>query len=200
MGIRAKRLIFILFLFSVGLAVCLLCHELVGVCSRKPSRSQTLSADLNGDGKNEQYILERGQLKVSQADKLIWQTDDQWWVDSFFLADSDNNGVVELNISLWKKGRFGSSKPFWIEDDQQTFSNHFFVYKLVGSEMKMVWGSSDLKSPNCSFEIYDYDQDGKNELVVIEGVSKWYSHCVGTHFATWRWNGWGFTNLTRTEL
>lgn len=197
---RVKYLIFILFIVSVGLAICLLCRELVEVCSRLLPRTQVLSADLNGDGTNEQYYLGRGQLRVSQANKLIWSSDDRWWVDSFVLADSNNDGVTELNISLWKKGRFGSSKPFWIEDDQQTVSNHFFVYKMVENEIKMVWGSSDLKSPNCSFEIYDYDRDGKNELVVLEGIGKWYSRCVGIQFATWRWNGWGFTNLTRTEL
>jgi len=70
---------------------------------------------LNNNSIMENYNLEDGQLTIRENEKAVWQSPDDWWVDSFVLADSNNDGILDINLSLWKSGNFGSSKPFWIE-------------------------------------------------------------------------------------
>ena len=65
--------------------------------------------------------------------------------------------------------------------------------------MKPVWHSSNLSAPNCEFKIADVDNDGKNDLIVVEGDYSQSPNCKGIHLALWRWNGWGFSNEWRSE-
>jgi len=161
--------------------------------------STQADADLNGDTKFERYLLKNGQLIVTEDIIMVWQSPNEWKVDQFSLADSNNDGVTDLNFSLWKAGNFGSSQPFWIENNDMSIKNHFFVLNYENDTMRHVWGSSNLALPNCEFQIADVDDDGINELIVIEG-NYWNIHeCKGEYVAVWKWNDWGFTNQWRSE-
>lgn len=155
-------------------------------------------ADLNGNMVDEVYTLAKAKLIVVEGEKIIWQSPETWQVDNFVLADVNNDGVIDLNLSLWKEGSFGASKPFWIKENDLSTKNHFFIYDLVGDEVKMIWGSSNLGVPNCEFAIADMDNNGQNELLVIEGEYKNNTFCDGEYVALWQWNGWGFTNNWRS--
>jgi len=155
--------------------------------------------DMDNDSISESFRLENGRLTISKNSKKIWQTPADWWIDNFILADSNNDGVLDINLSLWKSGSFNSSKPFWIKQDDLSVKNHFFVYDLVGGKMKSIWGSSNLKVPNCEFKIEDIDADGKNDLIAVEGDYSQTPHCNGNYVAVWKWDGWGFSNEWRSE-
>ena len=155
-------------------------------------------ADMNKNSILEKYSLEKGKMTIEEDLKVIWRSPDDWWVDDFIIADSNNDGNLNLNISFWRKGSFGSSRPFWIEDDEKV-GNHFFIYDLNENDLNLVWGSSNLSAPNCEFKFADIDGDGKNELIVIEGDYKEGYLCKGKHLAIWSWNGWGFSNNWRSE-
>ena len=161
----------------------------------KPAKSA--AADLDGDGINEDYVLQNGALKVTAGSALVWQSLPEWWVDDFVLADSNNDGRIDLNLSVWKAGDFGPSHPFWIKENDQSVKNHFFIFDFRGGRLKPVWQSSNLEAPNCRFEIADADHDGKNELLALEGDYADWPACAGKYQALWRWNGWGFTNWWR---
>jgi len=156
-------------------------------------------ADLDNDLVPENYDLENGILTITENEKMIWQSPSDWWIDDFILADSNNDGVVDINLSLWKSGSFGTSKPFWIKENDMSIKNHFFVLDFSGGSMKQVWGSSNLAEPNCEFKIADVDNDGKNDLVVIEGDYLQKPKCDGNYVAVWKWNDWGFSNEWRSE-
>lgn len=162
-------------------------------------KKKLVIADLNDDSINEKYSLDRGALKISQETKTIWQSPSDWWVDDFSLADSTNDGTVNINLSVWKPGDFGSSKPFWVKENDRSVKNHFFVFRLDGQEIRPVWQSSNLAVPNCEFLLEDIDNDGKNELVVIEGDYDDGRSCQGKYLAVWRWNDWGFFNQWRSQ-
>ncbi|PKM91305.1 hypothetical protein CVU82_01760 [Candidatus Falkowbacteria bacterium HGW-Falkowbacteria-1] len=162
--------------------------------------SKEESADLDNDSVLEKYILENGVIKVFEMGNFIWQSPVDWWVDDFALVDSDNSGNLNLNLSLWKEGNFGSSKPFWIKENDMSIKNHFFIYEFsVDKEFKQVWSSSNLAVPNCEFKIGDVDMDGKNDLIVIEGSYLDDFSCKGNYVAVWKWNSWGFSNEWRSE-
>ena len=155
-------------------------------------------ADLDNNSVSENYNLANGQLTITENEKTIWQSPSDWWIDNFVLADSNNDGITEINLSLWKSGSFGASKPFWIEENDVSVKNHFFVLGFSDGSIKQLWGSSNLPEPNCEFKIADVDNDGKNDLVVLEGDYGQKPQCIGNYLAVWKWNGWGFTNEWRS--
>jgi len=140
------------------------------------------------------FLLKDGILQVSKNSETIWKTPADWWVDDFILADSDNDGQTEINLSLWKSGNFGPFKPFWIKENDASVKNHLFVYKWKGGEAKAEWQSSNLPEPNCQIAVRDINGDGQNELVVVEGDYQDWPDCRGQYAAVWKWDGWGFEN------
>jgi poly-gamma-glutamate synthesis protein (capsule biosynthesis protein) len=155
--------------------------------------------DLDNDFITEECSLENGLLTITKNSKIVWQSPNDWWIDDFIIADSNNDGILNINLSLWKAGNFGSSKPFWVEENDMSVKNHFFVYNFIDDKMEQVWGSSNLSNPNCEFQIEDIDNDGKNDLIVIEGDYSENQKCSGNYVAVWKWNGWGFSNEWRSE-
>jgi len=155
--------------------------------------------DLNNNSILENYILEKGKLIITENLKTIWQSPNDWWIDNFVLADSNNDKIIDINLSLWKSGNFDTSKPFWIEENDMSIKNHFFIFNLIDDTIKQIWGSSNLTRPNCEFKIADIDNNGKNDLIVIEGDYLEKPKCSGNYVAVWKWNDWGFSNEWRSE-
>jgi len=156
-------------------------------------------ADLDNDSISENYVLENGRLAITENSKMIWQSPSDWWIDDFVLADSNNDGIVDINLSLWKSGNFGTSKPFWVKKNDMSVKNHFFVLDFVSGSINQIWGSSNLGEPNCEFKIADIDNDGENDLIVIEGNYSQKPKCNGNYVAVWKWNDWGFSNEWRSD-
>lgn len=160
--------------------------------------SRQFKADIDGDGIKESYKLSDGELAIVENDKTIWRSEKNWRVDDLVLADANNDGEMELNISVWKPGNFGSSKPFWVEKNDESVKNHFFVYRMTDDKFQPLWHSSNLEFPNTRFSFFDIDDDKKNELIVSESKYKREKECAKNYLAVWRWNEWGFTNIWRS--
>ncbi len=156
-------------------------------------------ADLDNNSIQETYTLKNGRLTIIENSKIVWQSPTDWWIDNFILADSDNDKVLDINLSVWKAGNFGTSKPFWIKENDMSVKNHFFVFDFIDETMRPIWQSSNLEAPNCEFVFADIDGDGKNDLIVIEGDYSQKPKCNGNYVAVWKWNGWGFSNEWRSE-
>lgn len=143
--------------------------------------------------------LMHNQLSLLKDSAVIWQTPITQKVVMAQFADVTNSANSTINYSLWKSKKYGRDKPFWKKDSaQQTPRNHFFIYKYNADKVIPVWGSSDLDAPNCKFAIADVNNDGKNELITLEGDYANYPECSGKYLGIWVWNGWGFTNLWRS--
>lgn len=155
-------------------------------------------ADLNNNSHLEECILKDGRLRIYHGAILIWESPDTWWVDDFQIADSTSDGLMNINISAWRAGNFGYSKPLWVEENDMSIRNHFFVMKFARGKVKPVWMSSNLPKPNREFAFADVDLDGRLELVVIEGEYGDDSLCGGNYVAVWQWDEWGFTNEWRS--
>ncbi|MDD4238809.1 MAG: CapA family protein [Desulfotomaculaceae bacterium] len=168
--------------------------------ARKPLLESRLEKcrrfDLDQDGDCEDYTLQDGKLRVSTGAQTIWESQDDWWVDDFFLGDADNDGVFDLNLLVWKSGSFGRHKPFWITRDDMSVKNHLFIFKRVEGCFKAVWQSSNLDRPNYEAALADLDGDGKNELLVTEGD---YADPEKREAGIWKWNGWGFSKIAYGE-
>mgnify|MGYP000956882423 CR=1 FL=1 len=157
------------------------------------------AGDLDGDGKAEEYLLSDETLTVREETQELWKSSPDWRVESFALGDVDNDGKINLVISLWKKGSFDKIRPFWHTAEDVSYKNHLFVYEFQEDTLKPVWCSSDLARPILSFAIRDINDDGLNELVVEEGQ---YRKMAGDRYSpdpdgpvrssVWQWEEWGF--------
>ncbi|HHY74690.1 MAG TPA: hypothetical protein GX497_15975 [Bacillus bacterium] len=146
--------------------------------------------DLDGNGIKEEFALRDGKITVKADSRLIWQSPKNWWVDYFFLGDTNNDGISELNLLVWKEGSFGSQKPFWIEEEDTEVKNHFFIFKLEQGDMKPVWQSSNLDFPNYCADNINFNSDGETELLTVEGS---YTDPYKREVTLWKWDGWGFS-------
>lgn len=96
-------------------------------------RDVELAADLDGDGVDEAIVLRDRHLVVRAGGKgeealpgapgeaadgapgaVLFETPPEWQVSDAFAADFDGDGAVELAFLLWKRGNYGSSRPFWV--------------------------------------------------------------------------------------
>ncbi|WP_458413366.1 hypothetical protein ACNQFZ_00255 [Schinkia sp. CFF1] len=154
---------------------------------------KTEQIDLDENGVTEEFSLHNGKITVKGDSHTIWESPDTWWIDYFFLGDTNNDGNFELNLLVWKEGSFGPHKPFWIEEEDTEVKNHLFIFKLEKSKIKPVWQSSNLDSPNYCADSIDLNGDGKNELITIEGS---YTDPFKREITIWKWNGWGFSRIS----
>lgn len=183
-------------IFTILMFVLLIAHGLFSDSKDSGTLSQ---ADLDSDGITEEYLLIDHCLSVREGGRVLWQSPSDWRIDNFAIGDVNNDGTVNLVITLWKTGSFGTVKPFWQTGVDDSYKNHLFVFRLKDKEMKQVWCSSDLDCPIVSFTIQDIDDDSLFELVVEEGQ---YRKIAGERYtldrfawvrkAVWRWDEWGF--------
>ncbi|MGI5823795.1 MAG: hypothetical protein ACOX6Z_07620 [Dethiobacteria bacterium] len=158
---------------------------------------QSRRFDLDGDGVLEKYILQKGILTVYVDSRLLWQSPAHWWVDYFFFGDVNDDGLPELNLSVWKEGSFGPRKPFWLQTEDSSVKNHLFIYKLAGECFKPVWQSSNLDCPNYWAALVNFGSDGGNQLAALEGR---YDNPLIRKTTFWQWNGWGFSRTDRRDV
>lgn len=170
------------------------------VSNSKQNLVQEETADLNNNNIEENYKLEQGVLKIYENSEIIWQSSRDWWVDSFVLADSTNDGITDINLSVWRAGNFGSSKPFWVEKNDMSTKNHFFIFDFRDGRVQPIWQSSNLEVPNCHFIISDVNGDGKNELKAFEGDYLQSPECIPNTISLWGWNGWGFSKISSAPI
>jgi hypothetical protein len=140
--------------------------------SGHPASPVMVTGDLDENGMIEEYTLADRMLIVTEGSQTLWKSPENYDIDSFSLGDIDNDGTLNLIISLWKTGSFGEVHPFWHKNSDDSYKNHLFVYKLQDHSFRQVWCSSDLDHPILSFEIRDINHDGQNELVTEEGQYK----------------------------
>ncbi|MDI6908048.1 MAG: VCBS repeat-containing protein [Thermoanaerobacterales bacterium] len=194
-GTVFRRLAALLFLVFLPAAV------LIGGDAPRTSGAPGVftQGDLDGDGRAEIYLRHDRAVVVSEGGKTRWRSPDEWRVEAFALGDVNNDGADELLLSLWKTGSFGRLRPFWHTGPDVSYRNHLFVLRFAGDTMRALWCSSNLDRPIMRLRVEDADDDGANELAVLEGDylpvgGEVYTADFGAaRRAVLRWDGWGFS-------
>ncbi|MBA4337077.1 hypothetical protein C0416_04900 [bacterium] len=157
-------------------------------------------ADLNEDGFDEKITLHYGVVRVYADSVLLLETDHSWDIREILVGDFTNNGENELALYLWKRGNYGPSLPFWIDKNDRSYKQHLFLYKWDDG-LKALWHSSNLPYINVKTKLGDFDEDGKNEIMVLERPYSWGNWGdSGESVAVWQWDEWGFKNIWRREI
>lgn len=140
-------------------------------------RDVTVEADLDGDGANDELRVKGRRLSVSDAVGRGWQSGGDWLVQDALVGDINHDGVPELILLVWKRGSYGSQRPFWVERDEWDFSQHIFIYQWRDGRPKALWMSSRLPLSVAAFFL---DAKGTLTVVTPEGET-----------SRWVWLSWG---------
>ncbi|MGN0347577.1 MAG: CapA family protein [Lachnospiraceae bacterium] len=116
---------------------------------------------------------------------LLWESPREYKVQDFLWCDINGDEQEELLLLCWKIGRFGKHKPFWVEEDEQDWSQHIFVYQWNGKEMQPLWMASDI---GLSARRWKYDPHG---ILLIEDKDG--------ELTGWKWPNWGLERV-ETEI
>ena len=60
----------------------------------------------------------------------FWSSPSEYKIQDGFLTDIDRDGATEMILLVWKRGRFGKHRPFWITSDERCYSQHIFIYDV----------------------------------------------------------------------
>jgi len=112
---------------------------------------------------------------------LLFESEENVKVSDVFWGDIDDNGEMDLILLCWKKGKYGSYKPFWIEKDEGLWSQHLYIYLYDGKIIRPKWMAS-----NLGFRVSDIEFDGK-KLIMTDRDTKEISY--------WKWEGFGIRRI-----
>lgn len=157
--------------------------------------------DIDGDGFDERIYIHYGVAKVYADSVKLLETDHSWDVREFIVGDFTNNGRNEIALYLWKRGNYGPSLPFWVKENDRSYKQHLFLYEWGDDGLKALWHSSNLPYINVETKLGDFDEDGKNEIMVWERPYEWGNWGkTAESVAIWQWDEWGFKNISREYL
>lgn len=151
----------------------------------------------NNKGEFVKYILKDKTLKIYVDDKLFWQTDRSYFVQDIFVSNIDDENVIkqdaridgrskeEIVVLLWKEGRYGHHRPFWVHEDETDYSQHVFVYNIENNKVVSRWGSS-------------YMGNEAEKMCFDDGLM-FLTHGGGRETA-WEWTGFGFEKIDSVDF
>lgn len=132
-------------------------------------------------------------IKEKNSQKLIYKSLSEYNVKEIFCDDFNNDGKNEVAFSLWKKGNYGSSKPFWVKGNDDSYRMHFFLYKIGENSIKPLWHSSNLKSENIKIWPIKNVKNNRTAFLTFEKNYSCNSNLdCGYNFKIWMWKSWGF--------
>lgn len=137
--------------------------------------------DLTGDGKAEVIRRSGEQVTIYQGGAAVWHSPPDWRVVDAALGDPNNDGRSEIVLALWRLDAAGHER------------SQPYIVGYRGGEYKVLWGGRPVTAPLLEVEHGDVDGDGAQEVVVLEDQED------GQQIAVWRWQGWTFSQVWRSE-
>ena len=154
--------------------------------------------------------LKHKTVNITYDNNIIWTSPDNVKVQQVLSCDIDNDSEDELILLCWRKGHFGSHKPFWQDEEDEEddeWSQHIFVYEYGRdidisdeAEMKKI-SESGIMPPAAPGEIHPKWMSsyiGQN-VAEIASNGKDAPDCrllltsPDGRVSSWVWDSWGFT-------
>jgi hypothetical protein len=147
--------------------------------------------DLTGDGIPELVRREAAALVVHTQGpdgtyQEVWRSPEAWHVVDAALGDPNDDGRYEMMVAFWK------------DDDEGIARSHPFIVGYRNGAYQEVWGGSPVAEPIHELALADIDGDGVQDLIVLD-ASPDAGEAGSRTLSVWRWHGWGFSLLWRSE-
>ena len=123
-------------------------------------------------------MLRDWRAEVQPHEGTPYSSPEEWRIQDAAATDVDSDGRCELVLIAWRQGNFGSSTPFWEQNDTTTWTQHLFILRPRPTELEPVWMTSQL-----GIEV----QDLRIKDNCIELVDRSGNHTL------WQWLSWGLT-------
>lgn len=150
-------------------------------------------------------IMKNGTVRI-QSPEGDWQSPAGWTVQQADWTDLNHDGQPEVTLLVkrpfapWPVDRvlpYGGYINSHQDADGQ--SSHIILIGWKGDRWGELWAGSALARPVRSFQVCDVDNDGRQELVVLEGNYAERDPRVASDLAVWKWNSFGFDLAARLE-
>lgn len=132
-----------------------------------------------------QFTLTKKHLTIRQEDEILWTSDPHLLVQDFLICDINHDGSDELLLLCWRIGRFGDARPFWVTHDENTWSQHIYIYEFQENIPHPVWMASDI-----GMDVSKWSFDPVQRLVITE---------ANTRMTQWDWVSWGLSFIGEYE-
>lgn len=142
-------------------------------------RTNYWEADLDSNGTKETIELRDRRLYVGGSAVQRYETPSSWQVMDALVCDVDGDGKQELATLVWRRGNYGSSRPFWDTGFDPRMTEHLYLLCLRDGQMEPFWMGHDLGREVTSFSF-----DPKTRALAL-------SERNGTG-TTWVWEHFGF--------
>ncbi len=129
-----------------------------------------------------QITLRHRSAAVRYHDEIIWSSPQEIKVQDILSCDFDGDGEDELLLLCWKRGRYGQHRPFWVEKDEKSWSQHIFVYEYQENQIKPKWMSSYIGQEVVSLSVKE-EASSPCHLLLTDKADQ---------ITSWVWDSWGF--------
>jgi hypothetical protein len=163
-----------------------------------------MRADLNGDGRLENLILDSKAARIEQGGQAVWSSPVDWQVVQALIGDLDRDGQPEVDLLVWRPFRpwpvdrflpYGGRIDSF--QDSQGRSCQVVLIAWRGAAYQERWAGSALAEPLQAFAAVDLNGDGMQELVGLETSYAAPPGAPADAISAWSWNGFGFSLLAR---
>jgi len=164
------------------------------------------TGDLDGDGKAETLVIDRGKLIIRGAEETAWESPAGWDVRQAAISDLNRDRQPEAVLMVWRKfapwpiDRF-LPNPGRIADFHDPQGNSCAII-LIGwrqGSFRELWAGSALAEPVKGFTTADLDADGFPELVTLDARYTDPVRLPARNLSVWEWNGFGFSLITHQK-
>ena len=168
------------------LGALLVCAAAAAVCFRDvlflPGWVQWQERQIVCGGETAPERLElRGKRALARtADTVVWRSDAALRVQDILWCDIDRDGAEELLLLCWRRGRYGESRPFWVEHDEKSWSQHIYIYDWTADGPRPRWMASDI-----GLDAAQWRFDGTRLLITDRSGA----------VSAWQWVSWGLRQV-----
>lgn len=153
-------------------------EKTTGFQENDPAQEKVPGVQKN-DPTPEKITLQKHRIQVYENGDIVWESPGYARVQDFLWCDIDHDDVGELLILCWRIGRYGDAKPFWVEKDEHTWSQHIYIYDWDFGGIYPAWMASDIGMDVCEWQF-----DPKKRLVITETSGR---------KTGWDWVSWGLS-------
>lgn len=75
-------------------------------------------------------VLKNRKVTVKNVTGVIWSSPENVMVQKALSCDADNDHMDELVLLCWRKGQYGAHKPFWVEENDNGWSQHLLCTSM----------------------------------------------------------------------